>query len=185
MAVVIRAKWKNKGARTLEDRAGVVGFNVWKIAQSTFKHMEKEGFRFGADTVAITVVAEFIAFLLQIADRIVYGQLSEEDRTKFINAVAQHLVKTMEENQQELLGPGEYRQAFIDRLNERAREYAECPYGDKGPSYAFLRLLGEKVSDAMAAGDNKWVVEHVMEIESPEMLKPLKKVLGEVLGIKT
>lgn len=185
MAVVVRAKWKNKGRRTLEDRASVIAFNVWKIAQATFKHMEKEGFRFGSDAMATGVIAELIAFLVQVVDRIVYGQLSEEDRGKLINAVALNLAKTMEENQLELLGPGEYKQLFISRLNERFREYAECPYSEKGPSYAVLRLLGEKVSDTMAAGDNKWVVEHVMEIESPEMLRPLKKVVGEVLGVKT
>lgn len=184
MALLIRSKWKNQGTRTLEDRAGVVGYNMWKVAQATFKHMEKEGFRFPSDKMAINVITELLAFLIQVADRIVYGQLSEEDRAKFINAVGQYVAKTAESNQLELLGPGEYKGEFINTLNQRFREYAECPYTDAGPSYAFLRLLGEKISDAMSAGDNKWVVEHVMEIESPEMLRPLRKVVGEVLGIK-
>jgi len=185
MAVQVKTKWRNKGTRTVEDRAGVVAFNIWKIAQETFKHMEKEGFRFGTDKQVTNVLTELIAFLVQIADRLVYGQLSEEDRAKFINAAGQHLAQTMENNQLDLFGPGEYKAAFIAALNERFRDYAECVYTATGPSYHFLRLLGEKVSDAMAVTDNKWVVEHMMEIESPEMLRPLKKVLGEVLGIKT
>lgn len=184
MAVLIRSKWKNKGARTLEERAGVVGYNLWKVAQATFKHMEKEGFRFPSDAMAINVITELLAFLIQVADRLVYGQLGEEDRTKFINAIGQYVANAAESNQMELLGPGEYKSAFINTLNERFREYAECPYTEAGPSYAFLRVLGEKVSDAMASGDNKWVVEHVMDIESPEMLRPVKKVVGEVLGIR-
>lgn len=185
MAVQVKTKWRSKGTRTLEDRAGVVGFNIWKIAQETFRHMEKEGFRFGSDRQVTTVLTELIAFLVQIADRIVYKQLSEEDRATFINTVGQHLARTMENNQLDLFGPGEYKSAFINALNERFRDYAECVYTSNGPSYHFLRLLGEKVSDAMAVTDNKWVVEHMMEIESPEMIRPLKKTLGEVLGIKT
>ena len=36
----------------------------------------------------------------------------------------------------------------------------------------------------MAAIDNKWVLEHVMEIEAPEVIKTVKRVVGEVLGVK-
>ena len=52
------------------------------------------------------------------------------------------------------------------------------------PSYRFLRYLGEKMFEAMAGTDNKWVIEHVIEIEAPEAMRPLKKLIGEVLGIK-
>ncbi len=186
MAVVVRSKWrKGGGERTLEERAGVVGANIWKIAMETFRHMEREGFRFASDRQTIRIVTEFIAFLVPVTDRIVYGQLSEEGRAKFINALGRHLADTVQNNLLDLFGPGEYRTDFIAALNARAREYAECEYRPAGPGYAFLRLLGEKVFDAMAQTDNKWVIEHVMEIEAPEMVKPLRKSVGEILGIKT
>lgn len=184
MGVVVKSKWRKRGPRTLEDRAGVIGFNIWKIAQETFRHMEKEGFRFGSDRQVIDVISEMLAFLVQIVDRTVYGQVSEEDRATLINAVGRHLAQTMENNLLDLFGPGDYRAAFIRTLNERFGDYAECAWTAQGPSYEFLRLLGEKVSDAMAVTDNRWVIEHVMEIESPDMIKPLRKVIGEVLGVK-
>ena len=93
---LIKTRWRKKGARTLADRAGVVGANVWKISLEIFKHMEKEGFRFGSDRLVTDVLAEFIAFLVQLADRAVYGKLSEADRGTLIAEVAGHLAATME-----------------------------------------------------------------------------------------
>jgi hypothetical protein len=185
MALVVKTKWRKGGPRTLEERAGVVGFNIWKIAFETFKHMEGEGFRFATDRQTAEVLTELIAFQVQAADRMVYGRLAEDERARFINALGRHLAHTMENNLLDLLGPGEYRSPFIAALNARARDYAECDYRAEGPGYAFLRLLGAKVSEAMAATDNKWVIEHVMEIEAPPMIKHLKRTVGEVLGVKT
>ena len=63
----------------------------------------------------------------------------------------------------------------------------DAPYvtGDHaGAGYAFLRYLGEKVALAMAATDSKWVLEQVVDVEAPEAIKTLKKMVGQVLGVK-
>ena len=176
---LIKTRWRKKGARTLADRAGVIGANVWKISLEIFKHMEKEGFRFGSDRLVTDVLAEFIAFLVQLADRAVYGKLSEADRATLIGEVARHLAATMENNQLDLLGPGEYRKPFIALLNARFGEYAgfECPGGE--PGYPCVRFFATKVSDAMASSDNKWVVEQIMDIEAPEMVRVIRKLVDQ------
>jgi hypothetical protein len=125
------------------------------------------------------VIAESIAFLVQLADRAVYGRLAEEERAALIGAVVRHLAATMENNQRDLLGPGEYRKPFIDLLNERFGEYAGFEYRDGEPGYACLRFFAAKVADAMAGGDNKWVIEQVMEIEAPEMVRLVKKLIEQ------
>ena len=66
---LVKTRWRKKGPRTLADRAGVIGANIWKISLEIFRHMEKEGFKFGSDRLVTAVVAEFIAFLVQLADR--------------------------------------------------------------------------------------------------------------------
>ena len=178
---LIKTRWRKKGARTLADRAGVIGANVWKISLEIFKHMEKEGFRFGSDRLVTDVLAEFIAFLVQLADRAVYGKLSEADRATLIGEVAGHLAVTMENNQLDLLGPGEYRKPFIALLNARFGEYAgfECPGGE--PGYPCVRFFATKVSDAMASSDNKWVVEQMMDIEAPEMVRVTRKLVDQAV----
>jgi hypothetical protein len=195
MAVRLKTRWhrsrrsrKNiegsKKPKTVEDLAGVIAFNIWKLAQEIFRHMAKEGFAFNDDQV-MTVITEVVAFLTQIADRMVYGKLSDEERARFVNAVAQNLVRTAQANQEELYGPGDYAGPFVTVLNERFAEYAECSYDEEsGPGYAFRRLLGEKVYEAMATTDNKWVIEHVMEIETPDAVKNMRRLVTDVMGLR-
>lgn len=178
---LVKTRWRKKGARTLAERAGVIGANVWKIALEIFKHMEKEGFRFGSDRLATDVLAEFIAFLVQLVDRTVYGKLSESDRATLIGEVAKHLAATMENNQLDLFGPGNYRKPFIDLLNARFADYAGFAYAAGEPGSPCLLFFATQVSDAMARSDNKWVVEQMMDIEAPEMVRLVKKLVDQTV----
>jgi hypothetical protein len=178
---LVKTRWRKKGARTVAERAGVIGANVWKVSTEIFKHMEKEGFRFGSDRLVTDVLSEFIAFLVQLADRAVYGKLSEADRAALVGEVVRHLAATMENNQRDLFGPGEYRKPFIDLLNTRFGEYAGFAYAGAEPGYPCLRFFAGKVSDAMASGDNKWVVEQMIDIEAPEMVRFVRKLIEQAV----
>ena len=180
---LVKTRWRKKGARTLADRAGVIGANVWKISLEIFKHMEKEGFRFGSDRLVTDVLAELIAFLVQLVDRSVYGRLSEADRATLIGETARHLAQTMENNQQDLFGPGEYRKPFIDLLNARFEAYAGFDYPGAEPDFPCLRFFATQVADAMAGSPNKWVVEQVMEIEAPEMVRVIRKLVDQTVEV--
>lgn len=185
---LVKTRWRKKGVRTLPELAGILGANVWKIALEVFKHMEKEGFRFGSDRMVTTVLTEFIAFLVQLADRSVYGKLSEPDRATLISETVRHLAATMENNQHDLLGPGDYRKPFIDLLNARFGDYARFDYPGAEPDYACLGFFSAKVSDAMvsdptASGDNKWVIEQMMDIEAPEMVLLVKKLIDKAVDL--
>src|SRR3972149_6009704 len=167
---LVKTRWRKKGARTLADRAGVIGANVWKISLEIFKHMEKEGFRFGSDRLVAHVLAGIIRVPLP---------LSPPPLSPVGGGCADHRAVTMETNQLDLLGPGEYRKPFIALLNARFGEYAgfECPGGE--PGYPCVRFFATKVSDAMASSDNKWVVEQIMDIEAPEMVRVIRKLVDQ------
>ena len=185
---LVKTRWRKKGLRTLPELAGILGANIWKIALEVFKHMEKEGFRFGSDRMVTAVLTEFIAFLVQLADRSVYGKMTEADRATLIGETVRHLAATMENNQQDLLGPGEYRKPFIDLLNARFGDYAGFDYPGAAPDYPCLSFFAARVSDAMvsdpaARGDNKWVVEQMMDIEAPEMVLLVKKLIDKAVDL--
>jgi hypothetical protein len=179
---LIKTRWRNKGARTLAERAGVIGANLWKLSLEIFRHMEREGFRFGSDRLVTRVLGECIAFLVQLVDRTVYGRLSEADRATLVRAVVDHLAATMENNQLDLFGPGDYRKPFIDMLNARFEDYAGFEYPAGEPGYPCLRFFATQVSDAMAEGDNKWVVEQMIDIEAPEMVRLVKKLVEQTVA---
>lgn len=176
---LIRTRWRKKGERTLAERATVMGANVWKIATEVYRHMEKEGFRFGSDRQVTVVIGEMIAFLVQLADRLLYGKLPDADRAALVSDLVRHLAHTMENNQLDLLGPGEYRKPFVDLINTRSAEYASFDYAGGEPGYACLRFFAGRVAEAMAASDDKWVVEQMMEIEAPEMVRVMARLVNE------
>lgn len=195
MAVRLKTRWHRsnrserniKGSRkerSLEDLSGVVAFNIWKLAKEGFLRMEKEDFRFREDTQAINVVAELCIFMLHIVDRMIYGKVPEEQRGPLINGIAMEIAKSIESNQIDLLGPGDYIDAFIEKLNDRLSNYAECGFDDEGPAYDFKRVLALNISDIMAETDNKWVVEQIIDIEAPEIIERIQPVVRDVLGVR-
>lgn len=195
MAVRLKTRW-HRSKRSERNKAGssrektqanlcsVAGINIWKLAKETFTRMEKENFRFREDTQAIDVIAEFCIFMLHITDRMIYGEVPEEDRAALISGTAQEIANAIEINQIEYLGPGDYRAVFIDKLNDRLANYAECSFDDDGPGYDFLRYLAKNVSDIMSVTDDKWVVEQVMDIEAPELVERIRPVVRDVFSIK-
>ncbi len=195
MAVRIKSKWHRskrserniKGSsreKTLKDLSSVIAFNMWKLVQNVFKHMEGEGFRFVKDEQVIDVLTELLAYGVHSVDRLIYEKVDEKQRGPFVIALAKDLAKTMEGNQIDLLGPGDYFDIFINKLNQRFETYSECTFEDQQPGYEFNRYLARNISDIMSATDDKWVVEQVMDIEIPEMFPKLKKLVEDVLGAK-
>ncbi len=178
---LVKTRWRKKGPRTLAERAGVIGANVWKIAVEIFRHMEKEGFRFTSDRMVTDVLAECIAFLVQLAERAAHAKLSDAESATLVQEVARHVAHTFENNQHDLFGPGEHRKAFIDLLNERFAIYATFEYDGGRPGYACLRYFASRVAEAMAEAQNKWVLEQVLDIEAPEMVLLVVKLIDQTV----
>lgn len=178
---LVKTRWRKAGPRTAAERAGVIGANVWKVAVEIFRHMEKEGFRFGSDRMVTDVIAECIAFQLQLVDRAVYPRLAAEDRATLMQELARHVAHTFENNQVDLFGPGEHRKAFIELLNARFDAYSTFRYDAGQPGFECLRYFASLVAEAMAPAGNKWVTEQVQEIEAPEMVRLMAKLVDQVV----
>jgi hypothetical protein len=124
---------------------------------------------------------EFLAFQLQAADRSAYRVMGEEERRRLVTALAHRFADILEENLVDLQGPGDYRGPFIALLNQRSADYGELTYTENGPGYSYLRYFGERVSSAVGQGDNRWVMEQVMEIEAPEAVELMNKAFTDLL----
>jgi hypothetical protein len=158
-----------------------MAFILWRIAQQGTLNLENEGFQTDTSVQRLEVISEFLAFLVHLVDRMTAKQFTVAQRQEFITALARHLADTMQENRTDAQGQGEYRQSLIDRLNERAGDYAEFAFSDNEPGFAFRRYFGENVRAVMGERDNKWITDQVMDIEVPEALKPLRKALRDLL----
>jgi hypothetical protein len=178
----IRTKFHNKQkSQTVETIAGVMGMNIWKLAAGTANKMYNDGFNFKSNSQLIDVIGEYVIFLLQLADRIAYDELSAEQRGRFTQALAAHLIKTMVENQIEELGAGDYQGPFVEKMNQRLDGYSEFNVVQGNPSYQMLRYFATSVDAVMGGEDNKWVLETVIEVEAPAVIKPLKEGMAKLL----
>lgn len=179
----IRTRWHNKSKpKSIETIAGAMGMNIWKMASGTANKMYNEGFNFKNNAQLLDLIGEYLIFLIQLSDRIAYDELDPEQRQRFTQALASHLIGTMVENQIEELGPSEeYQSAFIEKLNHRLDGYSEFSVAGGDPSYQMLRYLGTLADQVMGGSDNKWVIEHVMEVEAPVLVKQLKEGMAKIL----
>lgn len=168
----IKTKWHQKGqTRQLEEIAQTLGFNCWRIAANALIELEKE---FNTETYSdrLNIVAEYLAFLLQVTDRILYTQLSAEDRQRFIPALANDMAGRFADNQQDIVGEGEHRADFIALLNQRAADYAEIDFiGDEG-GFPFLNFFGQQVEQAMH--NQRWISEYIIDIGGPDAVRTLR-----------
>ncbi len=176
----LKAGWNLKDReRGVEDIASAVGVNIWKIAGERLLSLENEGFETVSLAQRLDVIAEFVAFLWHMTDRMVYGDLDESQRRALVTALGRHLSRLMQDNRVDARGPGDYRGAFVDLLNARTDEYAQCSVSrQEGPGFGLRRILAEHVRARMGAKDNKWIPDYVMDVEVPKALKDLKRALA-------
>jgi hypothetical protein len=179
VALRIKSHWYNEdNERSLEEIAGALAFNAWKLAMDKAITLHGEQFVYESDRQRLDVIAEYLAFQVQIVDRMSHGRLEQEERQTLITALALRLAQHMQENAGELLGGTEHADRFIALLNQRAQEYAELGFTDDGPSYPFMRHLGFEIQQLMGESqENRWVIDQVMDMDAPEVYKQIKRIL--------
>ena len=179
MRLRINTKWHNQGrVTTIEERARTLAFISWKIAAGLVLDMENEEFQTDSQAMRLEMIKEACAFLVSVTDRLVASQHTNEERQEMITKMALKLVKDMQDNGDDLLGKGQdYQTPFINLLNERMSEYSECSWDEvkEEPNFRYKRIFGDAMSKVMGVKDNKWISQHMIEIEIPEMLANLKK----------
>jgi hypothetical protein len=185
-AVRVKSRWKGGAPKSLEENAGALAYIAWRIATEGAQNIQTAGWEIHSAAQRLDVIGEFVAFLTQSADRLVYIRMSDEERQRFITELAIRLAGTMQDNQMDVLGlgdnRGDHRAAFIAKLNQRFQDYSELDFTDEGPSYAFLRYFADKVADLMGEKDKPWTHAEVIEIEAPKAVKTLKKAMQDLFS---
>ncbi|UHD16799.1 hypothetical protein [Thiocapsa bogorovii] len=182
MALRIKSHWWNDDQeRSLPEIASALAFIAWRIAVDKAINLHCERFLYESDRQRLDVIEEYLVFLIQIADRMSHGILEDENRRTLITAFAKKVFEHVQDNTQDLLGPGDYGGPFIARLNTRSGEYADYRFDDEGPSYAFLRHLGFEIQSLMGPGEeNRWVIDQVMDKDGWDAYKRFSKAFRDL-----
>jgi len=176
----IKSQWFKEGREhTPQEISDALSFTISRIADNALKNTRKAKFEIEVGPQYLDFLAEFLLFLILVADRIAYRDLSAEDRVTFTGNLANRVAETYAENRSRLLVEDikECKQLFIDLLNQRAGEYADFGYDEKGPEYGFYRYLAYCIGNVLSEEDANWVIDPMISYEAPEAVKMVEKTL--------
>jgi hypothetical protein len=182
MALRIKSHWWNDEAeRSLPEIASALAFIAWRLSVDKAINLHCERFVYEDDRQRMAVIQEYLIFLIQIADRRAHDIMGQDDRRALITDFAKKVTQHVQENSEDLFGPGDYGSAFIDTLNGRSAEYAQFKLADDGPSYPFLRHLGYEIQSLMGREEeNRWVIDQVMDKDGWDAYKQFSRAFGNL-----
>ena len=179
----IKKGWSQKDrARSPEDIGSAISFNIWQISGQGVLDLENEGFQTDTASQRLDVITEYVAYLVQLVDRFLFEGFDLDRRKGLITATGLHLASIMQDNRQDTDGTGDFTTDFLKVLNSRIGEYSNCQLDEKeGPSFVFLRLLGDHVTAQMGEKDAKWITSYVIDIVGKKMYDDITRVLPGLL----
>jgi hypothetical protein len=181
----LRTKWSKKDkARSTKEQGEAMAFIAWRLAHEAAINLHGEDFVYRDDGQRLDVIAEYLAFVVHLVDRISYDRIPQEHRDQFINALGLKLSEHISDNRIDWQGPGDYKTPFVQLLNQRFGEYSEEGFDEDGPKYSMYRHVGHCVQSHMTDEKehvNRWVIDQVMEIEAPEIYQKVKRSMDNLL----
>ncbi len=178
----VKSTWHKTKVKTIEDIAGALAFNSWRITKNHLEDLINEAFVIEKAQV-FDVIGEYLCFLVQCVDRLAYDKLDNEQRQKLIILLAKQSADYYQENKEERIGKGEYWHEFINLYNQRSQYYSEYEFMDGAPNYPFLRYFAEKIKDSMTKVDEKWIAQQIIEIQAPKAFESIKKSVDDLVAI--
>jgi hypothetical protein len=175
----VKSNWFKAGEKNPAEVADAMAFIAWKIAQNLLKNLRRADFEIEVGPQYFNILSESLIYSAMIADRVAYTQLPPEARIQFITRLANRAAENLAENQRDLSGLdyGQCKQDFIDRLNARASEYADCGYQPDEENFTFSRCFAHALMEHLEEKDRHWVSDQVIAIEAPEAAATVEKSL--------
>lgn len=167
------------------ETASVLALILWRLADRFTISLSKADYDIVTPQRGFLLMAEFLAFEVQYADRLAYNRIDDATRGAFIQALAKRLSEMMEENILAIVPNNEegydYKAGFVDLLNRRLVDYATFDLTDEKPGFATLRYLGSCIREVMDKRDQPWIIDQIMDIESPAAVDTIKKTMQGLL----
>lgn len=174
----VKSKWHKKDkTHTIEELAGALAFIAVRIAQNGTLSLENNDFQTDTAAQRLAVMSEYLCFTVHMIDRMTIEKFDEDERRRFMTELSIKCAKHIEDNKRDLIGAGEYRQEFVDLLNQRMSDYADFQYDEEegGPSFPMRRFFGDRMTEQMGEKNKKWVSNQIIDVEVPDLMESLHK----------
>lgn len=185
MALRIKTVWfKNAGGRSAAEVSSVIASTIWRLADEAVSGLSKADFDIVTPERGMRILGEMAAFLLHMADRMLYGRVPEQERARLVQHAGARLAEIVQDNVRQMVGEDgfDYKANFIDLLNRRAADYCTFDATPEKPGFPILRYLGLAVREVMLQPDQHWVADQIMDVLAPEALGALKKQVDGLLS---
>lgn len=183
----VKSHWfRAERSKTPKEVAGAAATNLWRIGLGALNSMRRAGFEIETGPQYFSFLAEYLAFLVLVADRIAYRHYDAQQRQEFTGELANWMGDNLADNRAELLGgdPRTFKTEFISLLNARADDYAQFEYEKGAPNFSFIRCLGTCLEGVMDARDKTWVIDQVMALEAPEAISTVERAMSGLLELE-
>lgn len=182
MAIRVKTKWhKGDKQRDSKQLGSALAVTVWRASYDSLNNLFKKEYAIQSREHAFFMLAEYIAFLVHYIDRIAYDMVDDELRAGVIQEMALRLTEYMEAEVAGPEGDKEVKDSFIRRMNDRLTNYATFEYDGDKPEYACLRYFALKLMEVMEKQDQLWIIDQMIEIEIPALLKLVRQTVNGVL----
>lgn len=178
----IKTTWFRRDAGREEDEtASVLALTFWKLASKAVDDISKADFDIVDPARGFGIIAEMGAYTLHLADRILFDRVDDERRMALIGAAGVKLGEFVQTNIRDLVndddGTRDYQAEYLDFLNRRMEDYATFEFPANEPNYAINRYLANMVRDRMAAHDQTWIIDQIIEFQAPEAFENVTKLM--------
>lgn len=180
----VKSKWHKTQVKTIDDIGGAMAFICWRITKNHLEDLINEGFVIEKEQV-FDVIAEYLCFLIQSIDRLVFKTLNTEQRQELINKLAKQSAFYYQENKEDRVGEGNHWKAFVNTYNQRSQDYSDYDFVNNEPDYHFLRYFAEKVKLAMTDVDEKWIVQQMIEIQAPKAFNKISQSVDDLVSVNS
>ena len=178
----IKTTWFRRDAgRAADETASVLALTFWKMANKSVDDISKADYDIVHLGRGFGLIAEMGAFMLHIADRLLYGRVDEERRAALIESAGVHLAEYVEKNIRDFVNDNDdkrdYLGEFLDFLNRRTADYETFEFPPQEPNYAIKRYLANMIRERMEGHDQTWIIDQIIEFQAPEAIETVQKLI--------
>jgi hypothetical protein len=175
----VKTSWFREGedGHGPEDQASAIAVTLWKLADKAVINLSNADYDIITPQRGFTLLAELIAYMVHMVDRMVHGRIVDEERAELIGALGVKMAEILEDNIHSVVGDHDhpYVEAILNKFNQRWSDYAGFDFDPENPDFVVKRYLANCIREVMEARDQSWIADQIIEIEAPAFISPIKK----------
>jgi hypothetical protein len=175
----VKTTWFREGddPKGPREQASAIAVTLWKLADKAVIDLSMADYDIITPQRGFNLLAELIAYMVHLVDRMVHGRIDDEERAELIGALGVKMAEILEDNIHSVMNDPDhpYVEAILAKFNQRWNDYASFDFDPENPDFPVKRYLAGCIREIMEARDQSWIADQIIDIEAPTFIAPIKK----------